>query len=69
MEAATAARAGDVRVLNLRDFGAVGDGVTDDTDAIRRAIEDVKGYATPLYKLKKRLIEKQWNITIVEISA
>jgi hypothetical protein len=30
-------------------------------------IEDVKGFKTPLYKLKKKLIEKQFNIKIIEI--
>jgi hypothetical protein len=30
-------------------------------------VEDVKGVATPLYKLKKKLIQAKHNITIVEI--
>ena len=30
-------------------------------------IEDVKGFKTPLYKLKKKLIEKKFNIKIIEI--
>ena len=29
-------------------------------------IEDTKGYRTPLYKLKKRLIESQYKIRITE---
>lgn len=32
-------------------------------------VEDVKGFATPLYRLKKKLIEAQFNITIIEIPA
>ena len=32
----------------------------------KTVIEDVKGMRTPLYKLKKKLIEKQHNITITE---
>ena len=31
-----------------------------------RVIEDVKGVRTPIYKLKKKLIEKSYGITIVE---
>lgn len=30
-------------------------------------LEDVKGMATPLYKLKKRMVEAQYGITVVEI--
>ena len=29
-------------------------------------VEDVKGFRTPLYKLKKKLIEQQHKITITE---
>ncbi len=31
---------GDSRVTNIKAFGAIGDGVTDDTQAIQRALED-----------------------------
>jgi hypothetical protein len=31
-------------------------------------IEDVKGFKTPLYRLKKKLIEAQYNIKITEIT-
>jgi hypothetical protein len=30
-------------------------------------IEDVKGMRTPLYKLKKKLVEAQWKFTIREV--
>jgi hypothetical protein len=33
-----------------------------------RKIEDVKGFKTPLYKLKKKLIEAQFDVKITEIS-
>jgi Protein of unknown function (DUF1064) len=32
-----------------------------------RVIEDVKGIETPLYRLKKKLVEAQYGITITEI--
>jgi hypothetical protein len=32
-----------------------------------RVVEDVKGVRTPLYKLKKKLIEAQHRIRIVEV--
>lgn len=32
-------------------------------------IEDVKGVRTPLYKLKKKLIEAQYGVTITEINS
>ena len=31
-----------------------------------KTIEDTKGYKTPLYKVKKRLIEDRFNIKILE---
>lgn len=33
----------------------------------RRVVEDVKGVATPLYKLKKKIIEADAGIIIVEV--
>lgn len=30
-------------------------------------VEDVKGYKTPVYNLKKKLVEAYWKIKIVEI--
>jgi hypothetical protein len=30
-------------------------------------VEDVKGFRTPLYRLKKKLIEAQYGIAITEI--
>jgi hypothetical protein len=30
-------------------------------------VEDVKGYKTPLYRLKKKLVEASWGVKIVEI--
>ena len=35
----------------------------------RRIIEDVKGVRTPVYRLKKKLVEAHWNVTIQEIAA
>jgi hypothetical protein len=32
-----------------------------------RVVEDVKGFKTPLYKLKKRLIESQYKLEIREV--
>lgn len=34
--------------VNIRDFGATGDGLTDDSDAIERAIYEIYGRRTPL---------------------
>ncbi len=35
--------------FNIRDFGAIGDGVTDDTDAIAAARDAARAYRKPLY--------------------
>lgn len=32
-----------------------------------RVVEDVKGFRTPVYRLKKRMVEAQYNIVITEI--
>ena len=34
-----------------------------------RVVEDVKGYPTPLYRLKKKLIEARYHVTIREVKA
>lgn len=39
----TSTQASDTGIINIRNFGAVGDGITDDTDAIRRAIMESGG--------------------------
>ena len=33
----------------------------------KRVIEDVKGMKTPVYRLKKKIIEAMYNVDIVEI--
>lgn len=33
----------------------------------RRIVEDVKGFRTPLYKWKKKHVEKQYGIVIIEV--
>lgn len=33
-----------------------------------KIVEDVKGMKTPVYKLKKKMVEAQYNITITEIT-
>ena len=38
-----------------------------DCETDRNVIEDVKGVRTPLYRLKKKLIENQYDLEIVEI--
>lgn len=35
----------------------------------QRVVEDVKGFRTPVYKLKKRIVEAQLGVTIKEITA
>jgi hypothetical protein len=38
-----------------------------DIKADTRVIEDVKGFSTPMYRWKRRHVEAQYGITIVEI--
>ena len=39
----------DAGVKNVKDYGAQGDGLTDDTQAIQKAIDEVKGIPDTLY--------------------
>ena len=39
----------DLRIVNVRDHGAVGDGVTDDTEAIQAALHYAEDNGLPLY--------------------
>lgn len=46
----------------------VGDFAYWDNEHNQRTIEDVKGVRTPVYKLKKRMVEAQYGMTITEVS-
>jgi Protein of unknown function (DUF1064) len=48
-------------------FTYVGDFVYDDVQTKIKVVEDVKGVQTPVYKLKKKIIEKYYGIKITEI--
>lgn len=48
-------------------FTYIADFEYSDRQTGRRIIEDVKGVSTPVYKLKKKIIEKVFGITIEEI--
>lgn len=44
----------------------IADFVYNDLKANKLVIEDTKGVRTPLYKLKKKLVEAQYRVTILE---
>ena len=48
-------------------FCYVSDFCYEDVQTGKRIIEDVKGVKTPVYKLKKKIIEKYYGIKIMEI--
>jgi hypothetical protein len=48
-------------------FTYVSDFFYEDVQTGRRVIEDVKGVTTPVYKLKKKIIEKYYGTKITEI--
>jgi hypothetical protein len=48
-------------------FTYVGDFLYDDVQTEIKVVEDVKGVQTPVYKLKKKIIEKYYGIKITEI--
>jgi hypothetical protein len=50
-----------------RVAGYRGDFAYMDTATGERVLEDVKGMTTPLYRLKKKLVESQYGVTIREI--
>ena len=45
----------------------VGDFKYFDLRTTQRVVEDVKGFKTPLYRWKKKHVEAQYGITVVEI--
>jgi hypothetical protein len=50
--------------FNAKDYGAVGDGVADDTDALQRAIDDAQIHARELFiPSGGYLIHRQLNIS------
>lgn len=42
-------KVGNLRIVNARDYGAVGDGVTDDTESIQNALHYAEEQGLPLY--------------------
>lgn len=48
-------------------FRYIADFVYADKNLNKIIVEDVKGYRTPTYRLKKKLIEAQWNFEIQEV--
>lgn len=59
----------NAEIVSVKDFGAVGDGVTDDTAAIQRAINEHRGkiyFPAGTYKISATLILKNETILIGE---
>ena len=48
-------------------FTYYADFVYDEVKTNKKIIEDVKGVSTPVYKLKKKIIEKYYGVKIMEI--
>ena len=48
-------------IINVKDYGAVGDGVTDDTDAIQRAVADVSDYKMLMFPKGHYIVKPDAN--------
>lgn len=51
----------------IRSINYIADFVYYDCDQGREVVEDVKGFRTEVYKLKKKLFEYRYKIKIIEI--
>ncbi|MEM4317034.1 MAG: cellulase family glycosylhydrolase, partial [Candidatus Nitrosocaldaceae archaeon] len=52
----------DVRIFNVKDYGAIGNGVNDDTQAVRNAIEDANQYDSAIvYFPQGEYVVKEWS--------